>query len=214
MYYPTCAGGRDLSNNTRISSIQSKRWEKKTKNYVTLTLKFVWKSCSTTCPPFSSKPFPKTFPTEMRRLLNAQQWIENRNMRREERKKRGGEKAKRKSQDCCDTFKPTSKYCFLCLLAELRKLIQWFVGALLMDTLVSGQIYLRSPSRNTRRMLGNPRQSWILDSTSRIPDSGYWIPVFFQWNPWALFRISDSTTTNFPGSGIWIPLRGDENPFF
>ena len=68
-------------------------------------------------------------------------------MRREERKKRGGEKAKRKSQDCCDTFKPTSKYCFLCLLAELRKLIQWFV-----DTLVSGQIYLRSPSRNTRRM--------------------------------------------------------------
>ena len=28
-------------------------------------------------------------------------------MRREERKKKGGEKAKRKSQDCCDTFKPT-----------------------------------------------------------------------------------------------------------
>ena len=107
MYYPTCAGGRDLSNNTRISSIQSRRWEKKTKNYVTLNLKFVWKSCSTTRPPFSSKPFPKTFPIEMRRLLNAQQWIENRNMRREERKKRGGEKAKRKSQDCCDTFKPT-----------------------------------------------------------------------------------------------------------
>ena len=73
-------------------------------------------------------------------------------MRREERKKRAGEKAKRKSQDCCDTFKPTSKSCFLCLLVELRKLIQWFVGALLMDTLVSGQIYLRPPSRNTRRM--------------------------------------------------------------
>ena len=66
----------------------------------------------------------------MRRLLNAQRWIKNKNMRRQERKRRGGEKAKRKSQDCCDTFKPTSKFCFLCLLAELRKLIQGFVGAL------------------------------------------------------------------------------------
>ena len=28
----------------------------------------------------------------------------NKNMRREERKKRGGEEAKRKSQDCCDTY--------------------------------------------------------------------------------------------------------------
>ena len=39
-------------------------------------------------------------------------------MRREERKKRGGEKAKRKSQDCRDTFKPTSKFCFLSVLAR------------------------------------------------------------------------------------------------
>ena len=27
-------------------------------------------------------------------------------------------------------------------------------------------------------MLGNQRQSWILESTPRIPDSRYWIPVF------------------------------------
>ena len=27
-------------------------------------------------------------------------------------------------------------------------------------------------------MEGTPRQSWILDSTSRIPDSRYFIPVF------------------------------------
>ena len=27
-----------------------------------------------------------------------------------------------------------------------------------------------------RPMLGNPRQSWILDSMLWIPDSGYWIP--------------------------------------
>ena len=30
-------------------------------------------------------------------------------MRREKRKKRGGEKAKSKSQDCCVTFKPKAK---------------------------------------------------------------------------------------------------------
>ena len=29
-----------------------------------------------------------------------------------------------------------------------------------------------------RPMLGNPRQSWILDFTPLIPDSRYWIPVF------------------------------------
>ena len=28
----------------------------------------------------------------------------------------------------------------------------------------------------TRPMKGNPRQSWILDSTLWIPDSEYWIP--------------------------------------
>ena len=34
-------------------------------------------------------------------------------MRQEKRKKRGGEKAKSKSQDCCVNFKPISKFCFL-----------------------------------------------------------------------------------------------------
>ena len=38
-------------------------------------------------------------------------------------KKRGAEKAKSKSQDCCVTFKPKiSKFCFL-RMPELRKLI-------------------------------------------------------------------------------------------
>ena len=41
-------------------------------------------------------------------------------MRQEKRKKRGGEKAKSKSQDCCVTFKPkNSKFCFL-RMPELR----------------------------------------------------------------------------------------------
>ena len=44
-------------------------------------------------------------------------------MRQEKRKKKGGEKAKSKSQDCCVTFKPKiSKFCFL-RMPELRKLI-------------------------------------------------------------------------------------------
>ena len=31
-----------------------------------------------------------------------------------------------------------------------------------------------------RPMEGNPRHSWILDSTSRISDSRSWIPIFFS----------------------------------
>ena len=46
-------------------------------------------------------------------------------MRQEKRQKRGGEKEKSQSQDCCVTFKPKnviSKFCFL-RMPELRKLI-------------------------------------------------------------------------------------------
>ena len=32
------------------------------------------------------------------------------------------------------------------------------------------------------KMLGNPRHSWILDSTLWILDSSYWIPDSCQWN--------------------------------
>ena len=47
-------------------------------------------------------------------------------------KKRGGEKTKGESQDCCVTFKPpNSKFCFL-RMPELRKLIfyiwKWLCG--------------------------------------------------------------------------------------
>ena len=31
-------------------------------------------------------------------------------------------------------------------------------------------------------MKGNPRQSWILNSTPSIPDSRYWIPNRCQWD--------------------------------
>ena len=114
-------------------------------------------------------------------------------MRREERKKRGGEKAKRKSQDCCDTFKPTSKFCFLCLLAELRKLIQWFVGALLMDTLVSGQIYLSGHLHET------------LVACKGIQDSpGFWIPRHVFWIPGTEFRSFFSEILELY-SGFQIP---------
>ena len=145
----------------------------------------------------------------MRRLLNAQQWIENRNMRREERKKRGGEKAKRKSQDCCDTFKPTRKYCFLCLLAELRTLIQWFVGALLMWTdLFTATFTKHSPHVRESKT--------VLDSGFHVTYSGFQVLNSSLLSAKSLSFIPDSRfhEQNFPGSGIWIPLRGGENPFF
>ena len=67
-----CAERKDLSNHTKMSTIQSRRPEKKAKNHITLTQKFPWKSCFTTHLPFLSsntkilKAFPKTFPTKMK----------------------------------------------------------------------------------------------------------------------------------------------------
>ena len=64
-------------------------------------------------------------------------------------------------------------------------------------------------------MLGNPRQTWILDSTPWIPDSqvldlsvepGFWIPTV-SVIPDSLSCIPDSTSKRFLDSGIWIPLH-------
>ena len=54
----TCAEWRDLSNHTRMSTIQSRTPEKEAKNHVTLTWKSPWKSCSIAHLPFLS-PNPK-----------------------------------------------------------------------------------------------------------------------------------------------------------
>ena len=54
----TCAEWRDLSNHTRMSTIQSGTREKEAKNHVTLTWKSPWKSCSIAHLPFLS-PNPK-----------------------------------------------------------------------------------------------------------------------------------------------------------
>ena len=60
-------------------------------------------------------------------------------------------------------------------------------------------------------MLGNPRQSWILESTPRIPDIRYWIPVFVS-GTWILdskcdlvrFRILE-LYSGFRSQGLRIP---------
>ena len=68
----TCAEWRDLSNHTRMSTIQSRTPEKEAKNHVTLTWKSPWKSCSIAHLPFLSpnpkilKAFLKTIPTKMK----------------------------------------------------------------------------------------------------------------------------------------------------
>ena len=117
----TYAEWRDLSNHTRMSTIQSRTPEKEAENHVTLTWKPPWKSCSITHLPFLSpnpkilKAFLKTLPTKMKPTKCP---ARGKKMRQEKRKKKGGEKAKSKSQDCC----VTSKFCFL-RMPELRKLI-------------------------------------------------------------------------------------------
>ena len=105
----TCADWSDLSNHTRMSTIQSRTPEKEAKNHVTLTWKSLWKFCSNFAHlPFLSpnlkilKAFLKTLPTKMKPTKCP---AREKKMRQEERKKRRGEKAKSKNQDCCVTFK-------------------------------------------------------------------------------------------------------------
>ena len=107
----TCAEGRDLSNHTRMSTIQSRTPEKEAKNHVTLTWKSPWKSSSIAHLRFLSpnpkilKAFLKTLPTKTKPSKCP---AREKKMRQEKRKKRGGGKAKSKSQDYCVTFKPQS----------------------------------------------------------------------------------------------------------
>ena len=61
----------------------------------------------------------------------------------------------------------------------------------------------------------HPRQSWILDSTPWISDSGFKSSVGFRV-PWAVLwipksRISETTSKNFSNRGIRIPLHGARN---
>ena len=55
-------------------------------------------------------------------------------------------------------------------------------------------------------MLGNPRQSWILESTPRIPDPRYWIPVFVS-GTWILDFKCDLVRFQVLElySGFWSP---------
>ena len=122
----TCAEWRDLSKQTRMSTIQARTPEKKAKKPCNIDLKIPWKTCSTAHLPFLSpnpkilKAFLKTFPTKMKPTKMPSKRKKN-DARKP--KKRGGEKEKSKSQDCYVTFKPKNwKFCFLHML-KLRTLI-------------------------------------------------------------------------------------------
>jgi len=123
----TCAEWSYLSNNTRMSTIQSRTPEKNAKDYVTLNQKFPWKSCSTTHPPFLLsnpkilKAFPKTFPTKMKPTkctAKEKKWSKKSDKRGEERKW----KVKVKTAELLLYPKAISEFCFLCM-PEIRKLI-------------------------------------------------------------------------------------------
>ena len=71
------------------------------------------------CPPTFPSPNPKilkaflkTLPTKMKPTKCP---ARDKKMRQEKRKKRGGEKAKSKNQDCCVTFKPQNFAFCACL---------------------------------------------------------------------------------------------------
>lgn len=93
----TSAGWQEVLNHTctRMSMIQSRKLEKKAKNYAMLTQKFPRKSCSTAHIPFLSsnptiqKVCPETFPSKVRLTKCPAQ---------EKQKKRGWDKGKRKNR--------------------------------------------------------------------------------------------------------------------
>ena len=134
IYTLTCAEWRDVSNDTRLSTIQSRTPEEKAKNHVMLTRKLAWKSCSTTHLPFlSSNPkiltaFLKTFSTKMKPtgiMPNKSQ-----KMRQEKQKKREERKRKVKVKTSVSLLNPKTilKFCFL-RMPQLHKLI-WIRGSL------------------------------------------------------------------------------------
>ena len=108
-----------------MSMIQSSRPAKKAEKPCNIDPNnFHKKSCFTNHLPFLLsvrkilRAFPNTFPTKMKPTkCPARKTI----IRQENQKKRRGKKAKRKSEDCCVTFKP-EKFCFL-RVPELCKLI-------------------------------------------------------------------------------------------
>ena len=88
--------------------------KRKKKKHGKLAWKFPWKSCSTThLTLFSTnpgkilKPFPKSFPTELKSAIAQQK---TKKMRLEKWKKRAGGKGKEKSWDCCVIFKPKNYF--------------------------------------------------------------------------------------------------------
>ena len=119
----TCADWRDLSNHTRMTTIQSRIPEKEAKNHVTLTWKSPWKFCSIAHLPFLSpnpkilKAFLKTLPTKMKPTK-----CPAREKKNEARKaKKRGEERKRKV-NVKTAVSLLCQFCFL-RMPELRKLI-------------------------------------------------------------------------------------------
>ena len=94
----TCAEGRDLSNHTRMSTIQSRTPEKEAKNHVTLTWKSPRKSSSIAHIPFLSpnpkilKAFLKSLPTKTKPTKcparEKKKWGKKSEKRGEERKQK------------------------------------------------------------------------------------------------------------------------------
>ena len=122
----TCAEWRDLSNHTRMSTIQSRTPEKEAKNHVALTWKSPWKSCSIAHLAFLSpnpkilKAFLKTIPTKMKPTKCPAR--EKKCGKKSE--KRGEERERKvKVKTAVSLLNPKiSKFCFQ-RMPELRKLI-------------------------------------------------------------------------------------------
>ena len=100
---PTCAEQTDLSNHTRMSTIQSRTPEKKAKKkHVKLTWKFQWKSCSISHLPFLSynpkilKAFLKTFAIKIKPPKCPPR--EKNNEARKKKKRRGSRERERERE--------------------------------------------------------------------------------------------------------------------
>ena len=97
----SCSGGRDLSNRTKISMIQSRRPKKKAKNPCSVYRKSPWKTfpLSTYLPSFHLKASPKTFHTRIQSskcTAKEKKLKDEANYKSERRRRRESEKCKTK----------------------------------------------------------------------------------------------------------------------
>ena len=112
--------------------------------------------------------------------------------------------SKRQFHDEINIFSGKVTKRFRCIRKSLHnifKMIRYREQIPQSETLVRSWLIPFIPDTYTYSLKGNPRQSWILDSTPRILDPRYWIPDSLSCIPDS--KVPDSGSHKQKFSGFW-----------